>query len=352
MLKKLMSLSLAVFFAGSIILQNARAEEGFTAEKFPYKEMQIQVMPEFDYPEKWPEGEPSLLVGYYGTVVNKTGKDFTGTVELPLPANGKNFSVYLVAEFPEDNKPEVQRPFKIDEEKGVVSWEPGKAIKKDGTYRFVIEYYANPFKVSGADKQFNFEHTPQADIEKLDVIVYTPLKAEGFTIDPKAENISKSDYGEELQHYQYANVKKGEGVKYSAYYKKQGNESTLSLISKMNPPKDENHSGATATEQVTKNTSAAQSTSSDVGRPLIDAAAGSIIGISIIIAGVFVYFGLRGNRIESKSNTAARKNGNKPSKGSTSRAGDTGDEKKKLRKMLMNGKIDQQTYEEKMKKLI
>ncbi|WP_210365895.1 hypothetical protein [Bacillus sp. REN3] len=343
MLKRLLILFLAITFPGFFVLNNAHAEGGFDSGKFPYKEMQIQLMPEFDYPENWPKDEPSMLVGYYGTILNQTGKDFNGKIEFPLPVDRKNFSIYLIAEFPEDNKPEIQRPFEIDKEKGVVFWEPGKPIKNGGTYDFVIEYYENSFEVDGAKKSFKFDFTPPAEIEKLDVIVYKPLDSEGFTIDPNPSTTTKSEYGQELGHYQYTDVKTGKALSYSAVYTKEGNESSLSIISKMNPPNDENHDG-TASDQTTNGT--------DEGRPLIDAAGASIIGISIIIAGAFVFWGIRGKRHQGAIKPA-KKSTRKPSKKTIpSKIADIADEKKKLRSMLLNGKIDQKTYEEKMKKLI
>ncbi|HAQ08730.1 MAG TPA: hypothetical protein DCR24_14920 [Bacillus bacterium] len=344
MLKNVLVLLLSFTFPVFFVLNNVHAEEVFEAEKFPYEEMQIQVMPEFDYPENWPKGEPSLLIGYYGKVINKSGKDFNGSIEFPLPVKDSNFSVYLIAEFPEENKPEVQRPFKIDKEKGTVSWEPGKPVKADEIYSFVIEYYANPFDTDKANKKFGFDFIPQAVIKKLDVIVYNPLSAKEFTIDPVADTTTKSEYGQELHHYQYTDVKKGKALNYKASYIKEGNESALSIISKMNPPNDENQSGS-ATEQDPKIAAASEN------RPIIDAVGASIIGISIIIAGGFMFFGLRGNGNRT-SVRKPKKNLKKDTKNSVPEHTATGDEKKKLRSMLLNGKIDQKTYEEKMKKLI
>lgn len=347
MLKNVLVLLLAFIFPVFFVLNNAHAEEVFEADKFPYEEMQIQVMPEFDYPENWPKGEPSLLIGYYGIVINKSGEDFNGSIEFPLPVKDSNFSVYLIAEFPEKNKPEVQRPFKIDKEKGTVNWEPGKPIKADESYSFVIEYYANPFVTDKSNKKFDFEFIPQADIKKLDVVVYNPLSAQEFTIDPAPNTTTKSEYGQELHHYQYTDVKEGSALNYKASYIKEGNESALSIISKMNPPNDENHSG-TPTGEGAENGAASED------RPIIDAVGASIIGISIVIAGGFIFFGLRGNgnRTEVRKPKKNLKKDVKITKNTAPTLTATGDEKKKLRSMLLNGKIDQKTYEEKMKKLI
>ncbi|RDU35148.1 hypothetical protein DRW41_19580 [Neobacillus piezotolerans] len=348
MLKKMIAFLLIASSGIYIADSGVKAEGNFSPEQFPYKEMQIQVMPEFDYPENWPKEEPSLLVGQYGTITNKTGQDFSGKVEVPVPAKEKNFQVYLVAEFPSDDKPEVQRPYEVDKEKGVISFTPQNPIKKDAVYKFVVEYYSNPIEV-GDMKSFTYEYTAPASIEALDVIVYAPLKSTDITLEPKPASTQKSDYGEQIAFYQVKAAEKGSSYKYNVSYKKEGNASTLSMINKNKAPNDENHNGTTATDQVTANSGG---NGGDNNRPIIGAAGGVIIGASIIIAGMFVFFGLR-NKKENKKNTAQNKKekgGKAPQKQKMKPSND--EEIKELRKKLLNGKIDQETYNEQVKKLI
>lgn len=346
MLKKLFAFFVMITLLSSISVKNANAEAPFQAEQFPFKDMQIQVMPEFDYPENWPKDTPSLLVGQYGTITNKSGQDYDGKIEVPVPAKDKNFQLYLVAEFPDENKPEVQRPYDVDSEKGMVSWKPAKAIKKDETYRFVIEYYVNTIQVKDK-KNFTYQYTSQADIETLDVVFYSPMNAKNITIDPQAQNNAKNEYGEELYYYQYKNVKKGNNLNYSFTYEKSNNDSTLSAINKQKA--NSNSKSSTATDQALKDNSSGK-------QPVITIGGASIIGIAIIIAGLFVFFGLRKKPQSAKGHSAAKykskpqASAKKPSKKENKFA--NAEEKKELRKKLLNGKIDQETYEEEMKKLI
>jgi len=341
MVKKWLVAIVVVLIGGSFIFNNVQAEEKFVAEDFPYTELSIQVMPEFDYPEGWAEEKPSLLNAFYGTITNKSGQDFKGELEFPAPLDDKDFKVYLVAEFPGENQSEVQRPYKLNKEKGTLTWSPTEAIKKDGTYQFVIEYYSNPITVNGAEKNFNYQFTPETNIEKLDIIFYNPMNAKNFKLEPAAQNISATDYGQELHLYQFTDVKKGQALDYSTAYTKEGNESTLSIISKL-PPEDDNHTEA-ATEQVANN-------GSDE-RPIIGTAGAVIIGISIIIAGAFVFLGLKGSKANSDRKLHS-KLGKKNRITSAKPVKNLDGEKKQLRNKLINGKIDEKTYEEKMKKLI
>lgn len=345
--KKFMALFVIALFLLSFIIPSAEAETSFQADKFPYSEMQIQVMPEFDYPENWPKDTPSLLVGQYGTFTNKSGQDFDGMIEIAIPTNEKGFEAYLVAEFPEENQPEVQRPFEVDNEKGVITWKPSKAIKNNESYRFVVEYYTSSVEVKD-NRSFTYEYSNPADIETLDVIFYAPMEATDITLEPKAANNTKSDYGEELYYYQYKNVKAGENYKYSFSYKKEGFESTLDAINAQEPPNDENHTAVngTATDQIKND--------GNSDRPIIGVGGASVIGIAIIIAGVFVYLGLKG-RAQSTQKSSISKKEKEPVKKQSTKKESTlidHDSKKELRKKLLAGKIDQETYDEEMKKLI
>ncbi len=346
---KWLALFVIASFLTNFIIPKASAETAFQAEKFPFKEMQVQVMPEFDYPEGWSRDIPSLLVGQYGTITNKSGQDYDGKIEIPVPAMEKGFEAFLVAEFPEKNKPEVQRPYDVDKENGIITWKPAKAIKNNETYEFVIEYYTKSIDVKDI-KSFSYELKNKADIELLDVIFYAPMDAKEMKIEPKAQNNSKNEYGEELYYYQYKNVKADTGLKYSFSYKKDGTESTMEAINKKQPPNDENHSGVSATDQVVKN----GGTTDSAKRPIIGLGGASIIGIAIIIAGLFVFLGLKGNT--QSASKVTKQNKKQPKKSSQTVKKDNkivnSEEKKELRKKLLTGKIDQEMYDEEMKKLI
>jgi hypothetical protein len=343
---KWLALFVMASFLSSLIIPKASAEVPFQAEKFPFSSMQVQVMPEFDYPQDWPSrNTPSLLVGLYGTITNKSGQDYDGKIEIPVPAGDKGFEANLVAEFPDPNKPEVQRPYEIDKQNGIVSWKPGTAIKNNATYKFVIEYYTQTINVKDK-KSFTYQLTNKASIDQLNVIFYAPMDAKEIQLQPQTQNSEKSEYGEQLYYYQYQNVKAGSTLKYNFSYKKDGTESTLEAINKQQPPNDSTHAGL-------KNGSTANSSKTSASQPIIGIGGASIIGIAIIIAGLFVYFGLKGKGQQpvgaTKQIKEQPKNAASPKKNNKSANTEA---KKELRKKLLTGKIDQETYEEEMKKLI
>jgi len=346
--KKVMALFVMVIFFTGIIIPKASAETTFQAEKFPYQSMQVQVMPEFDYPEDWSSREvPSMLVGLYGTITNKTGQDYDGKIEVSVPADAKGFEANLVAEFPEENKPEVQRPFDVDKKNGVISWKPGKTIKNNATYKYVIEYYSKTIDVKDK-KSFTYQFKSNSSIDQLDVTFYAPMNAKNIQIEPAAQENSKSDYGEELYFYQYTNVKAGEPLDYSFSYTKEGTESSMEAISKQQSKEDQSSSNGTATDQVVKS-----SGKSDSSQPIIGVGGASIIAIAIVILGVLIYLGLRGNSRLSRRGPKQRKGQQKrPISTKNNNKIVINEAKKELRKKLLTGKIDQETYEEEMKKLI
>jgi hypothetical protein len=346
--KKFLALFVIASVLSSFTIPKVKAATVFQPDKFPLKELQVQVMPEFDYPEGWSRNEPSLLVGQYGTITNKSGQDYDGKIEIPVPAKDKNFQINLVAEFPEENKPEVQRPYDVDKEKGIVSWKPQKAIKKNQTYKFVIEYYTKAIDVTNK-KSFTYQFTNKTAIDQLNVIFYAPMNATEIQLEPKAQSNEKSDYGEQLYYYQYQNVKTGTNLKYTFSYKKEGTESTMEAINKQQPPNDDTHSGvnnSTATDQVLKNAN-----SGSEKQPIISNGGAVIIAIAIIIAGALVFFGLKGTNRRAFKNSKPAKQEHKPTV-KVEHKSVNADEKKELRKKLLSGKIDQETYDEEMKKLI
>ncbi|WP_419956167.1 hypothetical protein ACN6MT_13230 [Neobacillus niacini] len=352
---KFLALIVITSFIVSFIVPNAYAETTFQPEKFPYTEMQIQVMPEFDYPENWPKDTPSLLIGQYGTFTNKSGQDFDGKVEIAVPAGEIGFQAYLVAEFPEDNKPEVQRPFDVDKEKGIISWKPSKAIKSNETYRFVVEYYTSAVEVKDK-RSFTYEYSNPTEIGTLDVIFYAPMEAKEITLEPKAPNNTKSEYDEELFYYQYKNVKAGESYKYTFSYQKDGFKSTLDAINEKQPPNDENHTSVngTATDQISGGSGGTGTGGSAGDRPIIGIGGAIVIGIAIVIAGLFVYLGLKGKSYSAPKTSSSQAPKHHPKKQTVKKEikAISDDDKKELRKKLLNGKIDQETYDEEMKKLI
>lgn len=339
-----LTMMLVYMFAQNLVLA---AEPASNPQQLSYKALQVQIMPEFDYPDDWPKDKPSLLIGNYGTLVNKAGKDYSGDIQLLVPAKEANFELYMVAEFPKADQPEVQRPYKLDKEKGIVSWKPANPIKAGQEYRFVVEYYYNPIKVSDK-KSFTYTFSTQENAEITDLIFYAPIGSKDFSISPKAMNQTKSDFGEALYHYQYKQLKPGEQKTFQVAYTKADNKSSLSVI-QTNMPKDSNHSGVSGNAGNGQTPSPA---SAAAPKSIIDATAALIIGISLIIMGALIYLGLRGrpgaaevtaNGAGSATAGARAKKGHKK---------DSIEERKKnLRKMLINGEIDEKTYQTRISNL-
>jgi hypothetical protein len=62
----------------------AAAEE--KSDTLRMEELAIQVMPEFaNHPKDKEKGQPPLLIGYQGTLINHTNQPQKGRIEIPLP---------------------------------------------------------------------------------------------------------------------------------------------------------------------------------------------------------------------------------------------------------------------------
>lgn len=312
-------------------LETTFAEEApYQPEMFPYQSLLIQLSPEHDYPEEWPENQPSLLVAYYGTMVNKTGQQYNGEIELKAPVNDNNFQIHLLAEFPVSDQPEVERPYRIDKENGVIAWKPVDPIGPDEEYRFVIEYFYNPIQVKET-KSFSFQYQVEGGAEVADIIISSPVGAEDISVNQQPTNSMISDFGEEIYHYQYKPLEAGKTLAYEVAYVKADHESTLSKLEKM--PNDVNHTGLAQTEPASAASSA----------PFLNTAGAAIIGVSFIIMGVIIAYGLRGRSIAlNASNISAAVSRKKDS---------DGQEIKQLRRLYLAGEIDEKTYNEQSMRL-
>lgn len=346
MLKKLMALFVITILLSSLGIKNANAATTFQAGQFPYKELQIQVMPEFDAPADWPKNTPAFLVGLYGTITNKSGKDYSGQITVPIPVNDKNFEINVVGEFSNNGNSETNRPYTIDKKNGTISWTPAKPIKNNAAYNYVIEYYTET--IAGTNnKSFTYQYTSPASIGTLEVVFYAPMKATNIKLQPAAQYNTKSDYGEGLYYYDYTNVNPGKTLNYSFSYTKPGTTTSLSVINSMQPPKNSTQAGANGSSSTSNSTSKSKA-------PVLGVGAALVIGIAVIIAALLIFVGFKGKNSPSKSSSVSKSNKQNSNRPAVKRESDLAisEEKKELRKKLLNGKIDQETYEEEMKKLI
>lgn len=229
---KIVLITLTLISASSTIIVFAEENKGFPVEQFPYSELSIQVMPEFTTPKGWPNGQPAVLIGYHGRLINQTGQSYSGVIELPIPTKENNFTIGYLAQYSEQGEELIELEAEINLETSIIRWQPNKPIGKDQSYYFVIEYYFIPQKNEGITS-FSYSLIPETKIEKANILIYQPYGASEFKIKPYTDYRSANDYGVPIYIYQYENLVQDQQKEFRISYVKKGTATTLDYIHQM-----------------------------------------------------------------------------------------------------------------------
>jgi hypothetical protein len=343
MLKKHLSklLVLSTLFALSIVgpLSSVALAEGetFNAKKFPLSNMYLEIAPEYDQPAEWPENEPSMILFQKGTITNMSGSAYSGPIEVQVPSSEKNFQVLSVGEFSaksESNTDSTTVEYKLDSEKGIVTFTPTKPIAKNGSYSYGVSVIYNPFKVDGAKKSLEVKYKAPADIVEFDVAVYAPINAKDPMVDPKPDKQEEKNNEQVFSYHFHDKVKAGDEKTFKVNYEKEDNVTTNQWIQENGEPEGD---GATTTKTPTST---------------LDTNVALIIGGAILIFGILLFFGIRGKKgsqvnTRQQKRNEARKHQTTEKKSSNSVAV----KKKVLRKLLIDGEITEEEFAEEMKNL-
>lgn len=93
---------------------------------------------------------------------------------------------------------------------------------------FYLSFHVNPFKGTGAEKNFSYSVNVNHPTEKLEVDIQRPLRAEGFKITPQSSDISEK---KGFEHYGYTleNVPKGKVIDFKVEYVKKDNQPSVDI---------------------------------------------------------------------------------------------------------------------------
>lgn len=283
------------------------------------EELSIQVMPEFaNHPNDKETKQPPLLIGYQGSLINKSANAQKGKIEIPLPVNGKNFRIGFVADYSSDLSQMYEINYELDMKKGTIAWETSREIEPNEQYKFVIEFYTDAIKTKGSEKKLDYSFDSFADITLVNLTVLEPMNAENVILEPAAtEAPHENPYGLKMHTYQIKGMKAGETKNFALSYDRKETRTTNELLEaageKTAPPK------AAKTEKV----------------PLGLTVAG-ISAASLLACGLLILF-------LKKRQTQTATASFEPASG--------GAKKAQLRKMLMDGTISEAEYNELHKKL-
>lgn len=288
------------------------------------EELKVQVMPEYaNHPKDKEKSQPSLLIGYHGTLINPTDRPVKGEIEIPLPMGEDEFRIGFVADYNRDLTELNEIEYEMDKKNRTISWETSEDIQPNEPYKFVIEYYTNQLVVNSETKKLSYQFKSFADIGLVSVVFLEPLKSESFQLTPSADSHQENGYGMNMFLYQIQGMKPDVTKEIQLEYKRKETKTTMEIMEEMtgNPEHAE--------KAIQKNET--------LPIWLILTVVG---GVSAFAAILLIFF-------------MKRKKGAQPirNKQSVKTQQDDITKKSRLRAMLLEGSISQQEYDELLKKL-
>lgn len=317
--------AVTLFSLHCLSINDVKANESETHQR--YKELTIQLMPEYVTPTDWSEDEPAVLYGEHGLFINESEEPFQGTFSVNVPLDDPSLSIAIVAEMLEEDS--IDEEYTVNEDKKRIEWTPNKPIEPGEEYRYVVEYYYSPFE-SKENKTFTYEHVVDRDVEAMTFLFFEPVEAENIQLSKEPNNVLDM-FGTPVHEYELTDIAAGDKFKLDISYEKESDITTAEALEQQTPPDDDIHQGLGLDDN-------------NSGGRLISNEGAVMISISIIIAGLFVYFGLKNKETKSPDDKS------KPSKTKKTNK-NKAVAKKQLRQQLVNGEIDEDTYEKRLSKL-
>lgn len=304
-----------------------------TVDSMELKNFYVDVWPEYD--------DPRVLVIYKGTFVNNTGKTVKAgeKVSFNIPSGAE---IGMACETDANYGAHACQPYETEDVKGpdgkvdyvVLSWKTTKDVEPGQEYPVFLEFYYNPIE-GQVDKVINYEFKPSAKIATLNLLIQQPLKATNFKLEPAAPTSGKSgDFTN--YYYSYSNVKQDDKFDIKISYTK--NDSNPSV------QKTENGGAGTTGGGESKLGTAAWTQPGVIASGLF----------FVLLLGFFIYYALNNSnkpnkRVQRIKNKQGKKSVKADENYMTSSKGQNGkltQEKKKIRQMLLNGEISEETYRE------
>lgn len=290
------------------------------------KNLDLQIWPEYD--------DKRVLAIFNGTLTNTSDKDFNGNVYFNVP---KDIEVKMACELVNGTEHSCQ-PYELDN-KGdyqVLRWKTTHSIAPGENYPIWLEYYYNPLN-GYPDKKMNLDYTPYYKTESLKVTIKEPLKSSNFKIEPAPGSSNQDGEGFKNDFFNFQNLDSNKLVSLKMSYTRSEKEPSVK------PQVQDNAQQAAASDPL--GTSAWKKP--EVIIPVV---------LFIIVLIVFIFYSLNSSRnapptdrirrIQNKYGNSEN-TGNKGSNKSSNKAA----EKKRIRQMLLDGEISEETYRELMDEL-
>ena len=288
-------------FIAAIIVMAASA--AFAQDSMTMKQLRYSIWPEYD--------KSDVLIIYSGKFVNDTGKPFNGKLAYYIPKGSK---INMLCETEKGML--CQRYIVEDAGKySRVVWRPSRTIAPGEEFPVMFEYYVDYFDETVSQRKFTDIFRAPFPVKDLTVEVRKPAGAENFQMKP-ASQWSQMNGDFENFYVSYQNVAVSEEIPVQVEYTR-------------------NTSAPSVQKTAGGNSQATQTAStSSVNNKMI-----VVVALFFTAMAAVIIFITRKPTTAKDSQKSQNTQGNKQIK----------KEKERIRKMLLDGKISEDTYKQLMK---
>ncbi|WP_227762958.1 hypothetical protein [Zhaonella formicivorans] len=293
--------------------------------KMSMKDGYLLVLPEYD--------SNNVIVNFAGNFVNDTGADFNGEIWYYTP---KDAQISMVCETENGMICVKYDASTVEGDYRIIKYKPTRTIKPGEQFPIMFEYTYNSFSQAGP-REFPVKFKADSTIQNLTVEIKQPLRSTDFKMEPASQQTQQDAEGFTGHILQYPSLEEQKELKFTISYNKADNKPSIEA--------QENVAPQTSGQNKENNTML-------------------IILFTVILAvlALVLVFALKNNRpqVPAKNKQSKKNNSSRPVQQVKAKAApqkgkqpeeDYADERKKIRKLLIDGKISEQTYNQLMKEL-
>lgn len=314
-IKQLLVALAIICLLGTCFPQIGQAQEALVVE-----ELHLSIWPEYYTPD--------VVVSQASLFVNHSEESVSGEIWFQLT---KNVEPTTLIDFKDSIYP---RYFEVID-KGdhqLVRYELPTPLEPGDKLSLLLEYRYPRFQEAG-HRSIPVEFISKYPVSEFTVEVIQPLRSTEFSLNPPTEDHSMDSNGFDVYRYTYSDLEAEKLIEFSINYYKEDNLPSLDA------------EPAEVPEQETKSSS------------ISNTAVALIVLVLLSIFGVVLFIALRNNPSPKETgkgkkhlHSKAQKKG-APHKKQSKEVKEPVDQRKKLRKMLLEGRIDEKTYEKLVKEL-
>ncbi len=321
--KKLSSLTLLLLTLTLLLIPQPAQAAGSEMEM---KNLDFQIWSEYD--------EPNVLHILTGTLVNTSGKEYSGSVKFNIPkgADGKmdSIKVNMACELINGTEHSCQ-PYELTDkgDYAELSWKMTQKLAPGQEFPFWLEYYYNPIQ-GQPDKTIAFTFRPSYKVNQLKLTFKEPLNSTNFKSTPQPASTGKDNKNFNDYYYNFQQLTPDKPVDFKFSYTR--SDTSPSVKKQENPGANE------AKPADPLGTSAWKKP--EVLIPSI---------LFVVVLVVFIFYAMNNSNKQSSAERIERIQRQNTSKGARSPVSNNpklAKEKKKIRQMLLNGEISEETYRE------